>query len=75
MEVVNLLPRENDTPEARILACACPNGHEAEVLQYQDGSVAIRLDGAIPDSFRWPANQVDLCMRMYVGLLRHRTTN
>ena len=58
-----------ETP-ARILASALSAGHEVEVVEFVDGSLAIRFDGSVPEPYHWVANQLDSCMNLYLRLLR-----
>lgn len=62
-------------PAARVLAVARPGGHEAEVLEYDDGTLVIRLDGHVPVPYQWPAGHMDRCMKTFAGLMRHRATS
>jgi len=54
----------------RVLASALTEGHEVEVVEYGDGSLAIRYDGAVPQPYRWAPAQIDACMNLYLRLLR-----
>ena len=54
----------------RVLASALTEGHEVEVVEYGDGSLAIRFDGAVPQPYRWAPAQIDACMNLYLRLLR-----
>jgi len=54
----------------RVLASALTEGHEVEGVEYGDGSLAIRYDGAVPQPYRWAPAQIDACMNLYLRLLR-----
>ena len=58
-----------ETP-TRILASALAEGHEVEVVEFVDGTLAIRFDGAVPAPYHWGASQLDSCMNLYLRLLR-----
>jgi hypothetical protein len=60
----------DDTVESRVLASALSEGHEVEVVEFGDGSLAIRFDGAVPQPYRWAPAQLDACMNLYLRLLR-----
>jgi hypothetical protein len=59
-----------DVIAGRVLASALTEGHEVEVVEYGDGSLAIRFDGAVPQPYRWAPAQIDACMNLYLRLLR-----
>ena len=59
-----------ETAASRVLASALTEGHEVEVVEYGDGSLAIRFDGAVPQPYRWAPAQLDACMNLYLRLLR-----
>jgi hypothetical protein len=60
----------DDAVESRVLASALSEGHEVEVVEFGDGSVGVRFDGAIPRPYRWAPAQLDACMNLYLRLLR-----
>lgn len=59
-----------DDAASRVLASALSEGHEVEVVEFRDGSVGIRFDGAVPRPYRWGPAQLDACMNLYLRLLR-----
>ena len=61
-----------DVKQPRVLAAGRAEGQRLEVVQYQDGSVAIAVDGHSGDDYRWPGACLEQCMTVYLGLLRHR---
>ena len=42
----------------RVLASALTEGHEVQVVEFGDGSLAIRYDGAVPQPYRWAPAQI-----------------
>ena len=61
---------EDDTAASRVLASALSEGHEVEVVEFGDGSLGIRFDGAVPRPYRWAPAELDTCMNLYLRLLR-----
>jgi len=61
-----------DAERERVLAAGTANGQKLEVVQMNDGSVAIAVDGRPGDDYRWPGDKLEHCMTVYLGLLRHR---
>ena len=61
-----------DERQSRVLAAGRASGQRLEVVQYNDGSVAIAVDGRSGDDYRWPSACLEQCMTVYLGLLRHR---
>jgi hypothetical protein len=59
-----------DDAVSRVLASVLSEGHEVEVVEFGDGSLAIRFDGAVPKPYRWAPAQLDVCMNLYLRLLR-----
>lgn len=57
---------------ARVLAHGLVDGHTLEFVQEADGSPAILRDGQPLHGIDWRASGLDGCMRVYLGMLRHR---
>lgn len=57
-------------PPALVLASASAGGHQFEVIEFPDGSVAVRCDGFVPNGYRWSQSQIEDCMSLYMRLTR-----
>ena len=55
-----------------VLAATDSGGRRLEMVKEKDGSLAITLDGKLQFDYRWPADQIERCVSIYLSLLRHR---
>jgi hypothetical protein len=59
---------EPDRP--RVLAAASPDGHRIELLEYPDGRIVITFDGAEHAVYRSGVDNVETCIKSYLGVHR-----
>lgn len=61
-----------DLEPDRVLAAADADGQKLELVRDPDGFFVITLDGLARPGYRWPAECVEDCVKIYLALLRHR---
>ena len=58
-----------EIPAARVLASGLAGGQKLEVVEYDDGSLAITFAGAATP-YRWPQEHTEACISAYLRMLR-----
>jgi hypothetical protein len=59
-----------EQPTLKTLASARSDGDNLEIVENQDGSVAIQLEGEEMPHYRWEAGRIEECINAYMRLLR-----
>ncbi|HEX4793955.1 MAG TPA: hypothetical protein VH370_09195 [Humisphaera sp.] len=55
---------------ARILMSVAASEQTVQMVERQDGTLMILIDGVNPMHLRWPARQVEACTRTYMRLIK-----
>lgn len=55
----------------RVLAGASAGGQKLEMLRDPCGWLVITVDGADRAGYRWPAEQLEQCVAVYMAMLRN----
>ncbi|MDB5305732.1 MAG: hypothetical protein JWM97_3281 [Phycisphaerales bacterium] len=56
--------------EFHVLASGTAQGHRIEVVEYGDGSVAVKFDGAVQALYRRSSGNVESCVNTCMTFLR-----
>ena len=59
----------------RILASASSEGHQYQLLEDPVGGLSIAIDNVDAVTYRWPPEQIESCMSVFLGMLRHRVVS
>lgn len=57
--------------EGKILAAGSSGGHTMSLIEDPQGSFSISVDGCAVLDYHWPPDQLDRCMALFLGMLRH----
>ena len=61
--------KEVEAP-ARILMSVVASEQTVQMVEREDGTLMILIDGVNPMHLRWPARQVEACTRTYMRLIK-----
>ena len=61
--------KEVEAP-ARILMSVAASEQTVQMVEREDGTLMILIDGVNPMHLRWPARQVEACTRTYMRLIK-----
>jgi hypothetical protein len=57
-------------PAVRVLASGNADGRKIDVVEHDDGSLTIDVEGDGPLPCRWGRNSIEACINAYLRLLR-----
>lgn len=61
-----------ETDSNRVLAAGSAAGMKLEMVRQPDGWLVITADGRPVSNFRWPADELEHCVALYMAMLRNR---
>jgi hypothetical protein len=54
----------------RVLAAGTAGGKRVEMVEHEDGTLGIRIEGSELPQFQWPPGQVESCVQAYLRLVQ-----
>jgi len=63
-------PHGSPQASGRVLASGTAGGKRIEMVEHEDGTFALRIEGSELPQFQWPQGQVESCAQAYLRLVQ-----